>query len=57
MVVKLYCENGIEEDYRSPIKLQELMEKAMEQVRKTHYSTFYKHLPIICDLVLGPKFL
>jgi hypothetical protein len=57
MVVKLYCENGIEEDDRSPIKLQELMEKAMEQVRKTHYSTFYKHLPIICDLVLGPKFL
>jgi hypothetical protein len=44
MVVKLYCENGLEEDDRSPIKLQELMEKAMEQVRKTHYSIFYKHL-------------
>jgi hypothetical protein len=32
------------------------MEKAMELVRKEHYSAFYKHLSI-CDPTLGLDFL
>jgi hypothetical protein len=31
------------------------MEKAVEQVKKDHYSTFYKHL--ICDQAFSPDFL
>jgi hypothetical protein len=57
MVVELYCEKALDEGDISPTKLQELVEKAMEQMRKVHYSTFYKHLLVICDIVLGPKFL
>jgi hypothetical protein len=56
MVVKLYCEKVPQEGDRYPAKLQELMENAMEQVRKEHYLVFCKHLHV-CDLVLGPKFL
>jgi hypothetical protein len=32
------------------------MERTMDQVRKDHYSTFYKHLQV-CDPSLGPYFL
>jgi hypothetical protein len=38
------------------IKLKEHMEKAMDQVRKDHYSAFCKHL-LVCDLVFGQNFL
>jgi hypothetical protein len=56
VVVKLYYEEVFDPTKRSKGKLQEHMEKAMELVRKEHYSAFYKHLPI-CDLALGPNFL
>jgi hypothetical protein len=32
------------------------MERAMDQVKKDHYSTFCKHL-LVFDLALGPNFL
>jgi hypothetical protein len=56
MVVKFYYEKVPQEGDTFPTKLQELMEKAMEQVRKEHYLAFYKHMTI-CDHALGPKFL
>ncbi len=55
MAIKLYCENVLQESDKSPTKMQELMEKEMEQVKKEHYSTFYKHLHF-CDLNHGTKF-
>jgi len=55
MVIKLYCEEVPWEGDKSPVKLHELMEKVMEQVKKEYYLTFYKHL-LVCDLVLRPKF-
>jgi hypothetical protein len=55
MAIKLYCENIPQETGRSPAKMQELIENAMKQVRKEHYLTFCKHLPI-CDL-FGIKIL
>jgi hypothetical protein len=39
-----------------PIKLKEHMERAIDQVKKDHYSTFCKHL-LIFDLALCPNFL
>ncbi len=56
MAIKLYFEQAPREGDKSPIKLHELMEKAMEQVKKEYYLTFYKHL-LVCDLALRPKFL
>jgi hypothetical protein len=56
MVVKFYCEDFPQEGDKSLAKMQELIEKAMEQVKKEHYSTFCKHL-LICDLGLGIKYL
>jgi hypothetical protein len=50
MAIKLYCEKLLKEGDKFLPKLQELMEKAMEQMRKEHYSTFYKHL-LICGLI------
>jgi hypothetical protein len=41
---------------RSPIKLKEWMEKAMEQVKKDHYFVFCKHL-FVCNLAFGMNFL
>jgi hypothetical protein len=32
------------------------MDRAMEQVRKDHYSTFCKHL-LVCDISMGSDFL
>jgi hypothetical protein len=56
MVIKFYCEDVPQDGDRSPAKMQKLIEKVMEHVRKEHYSTFYKHFPV-CDLGLGIKFL
>ncbi len=56
MVVRLYCEDLPQEGDRYPTKMQELIEKAMDQVRKGHYLVFCKHLHV-CDLGLGIKFL
>ncbi len=55
MVVKLYYEEVFNPTKRSTFKLQEHVEKAMELVRKEHYFTFCKHLPV-CDLTLGLNF-
>jgi hypothetical protein len=35
--VKLYCEENLNNRKRSTVKLQECMERAMEQVHKDHY--------------------
>jgi hypothetical protein len=37
----MYCEKVLDPGKRSTSMLQKCMEKAMEQVRKNHYSTFY----------------
>ncbi len=50
-----YEEFPLEADH-SLVKLKEQMEKAMEQVKKDRYSTFYKHLPVY-DHALGMDFL
>jgi hypothetical protein len=39
-----------------PIELKERMERAMDQIKKDHYSAFYKHLRI-CDPTFSPNFL
>ncbi len=56
MVIKFYYEDIPQKGDRFPTKMQELIEKVMEQVRKEHYSTFCKHSPI-CDPGLGLEFL
>jgi hypothetical protein len=56
MVVKLYCGNVPHEGDKSPTKMQKLIEKAMEQMRKEHYLAFYKHL-LVCNPSLGIEFL
>ncbi len=48
VTIKLYYKKFPNTQNNSPMKLQESMEKAMDEVRKDHYLTFYKHLPI-CD--------
>ncbi len=55
MVVKFYYEKVFDLTKRSTTKLQECMEKAVEQVKKDHYSAFYKQL--VCDQALSPDFL
>jgi hypothetical protein len=55
-MVKLYYDKFSGIRNCSPLKLQERMERAMEQMRKDHYSTFYKHL-LICDPFLDVDFL
>jgi hypothetical protein len=52
----MVADEKIPNQERSTIKLQEHMEKAMEQVRKDHYFTFCKHL-LVYDLALGSSFL
>ncbi len=56
MAIKLYCQDIPREGDRSPTKMQELIEKAMEQVRKEHYLAFCKHLHV-CDMGFGIKFV
>jgi hypothetical protein len=56
MALKQYCEKFPREGDKSLVKLHELMEKEMEQVKKGYYLTFYKHLPI-CDRTFRPNFL
>jgi len=56
MALKLYCEDIPQEGDKSPVKMQEFIEKAMEHVRKEHYLAFCKHFPIY-DPSLGTKFL
>jgi len=56
VTMKMYYEEFPLEVDHSPIKFKERMEKAMEQVKKDHYFTFYKHLPV-CDPTLGTDFL
>jgi hypothetical protein len=55
VVVKLYYEEILDNKRKSTVKLQECMERAMEQVHKDHYFAFYKHLSM-CDHGLGPIF-
>jgi hypothetical protein len=52
----MYYEEVFDLGKRSTTTFQKCMEKAMEQVRKNHYSTFYKHI-LVCDPTLGPNFL
>jgi hypothetical protein len=56
VVVKLYYEEILNNKKKSIVKIQECMEKAIEQVRKDHYFVFFKHLSM-CDLELGLDFL
>jgi hypothetical protein len=56
VVVKFFYEKIFDNGKRSTIKLQEWMERVMDQVCKDHYFEFCKHLPM-CDLGLGPNFL
>ncbi len=44
--MKMYYEEFPLEGGPFLIKFKERMEKAMDQVRKDHYFTFCKHLPI-----------
>jgi hypothetical protein len=52
VVVKLYYEKFPNTRDHSPLRLQERMERTMEQVRKDH---FCKHL-LVCDPSLGAYF-
>jgi hypothetical protein len=56
VVVKLYYEEVLDPAKRSTTKVQEHMENAMEQVKKDHYSAFYKHL-LVYDQALGFDFI
>jgi hypothetical protein len=56
VVLKLYYEKIFDNGDKSIVKLQEQMERAMEQVCKDHYFTFGKHL-LVCDPALGLNFL
>lgn len=56
VMMKLYYEKVIDLTFPSPSRMQELMEKAMDQVRKENYNAFLKHLPI-CDPIFGKEFL
>jgi hypothetical protein len=55
-VVKLYYEKFPDIRNCSPLKFQEQMKRAMEQVRKDHYSAFCRHL-LVCDISMGSNFL
>ncbi len=56
MAIKLYYENVPQEGDKSHAKMQKLIEKTMEQMRKEHYLAFCKHLHV-CNPSLGIKFL
>jgi len=56
VVVKFYCEEVLDEKFKSTSKLQALMDKAMDQVRKDHTFAFTRHL-LVCDPTFGSKFL
>jgi hypothetical protein len=53
--MKMYYEEFLLEADCSTDKAKEQMEKAMEQVRKDHSSTFCKHL-FVCNPALGTNF-
>jgi hypothetical protein len=56
VAMKLYYEEVLDPTLPSPSRMQEFMEKAMDQVRKENYNAFLKHL-LICDPIFGKKFL
>lgn len=56
VVMKLYYEEVLDPSFHSPSKMQELMEKTMNQVRKQNFSAFLKHL-FVCNPIIGDKFL
>jgi hypothetical protein len=56
VVVKMYYEEVPDLSQRLASKMQMLMEKAMEHIRKEHLTTFTKRL-LVCDPLLGLKFL
>jgi hypothetical protein len=56
MVVKFYYEDVPKEGEKSLAKMQELVVKAMEHVRKEHYLAFGKHLHV-CDSSFRPEYL
>jgi hypothetical protein len=56
VAVKLYYEEVLDPSLSSPSRMQELMEKVMDQVQKENFRAFLKHLPIY-DPILGDEFL
>ncbi len=56
IAIKLYYEEFFDTQDRSPLRLQEQMERAMKQVMKDHYLAFCKHL-LVCDPSMGADFL
>jgi hypothetical protein len=48
VTIKLYYEEFLKGGEHSLIKFNECMERAMDQVKKDHYFSFYKHLHV-CD--------
>jgi len=55
VVVKIYYKEVFDPTLCSPSKMQELMEKTMDQVQKENYNAFFKHL-LVCDLIFGKEF-
>jgi hypothetical protein len=51
----LYYANVLDLVFQNPEMLALLSNKAMENVRKEHMTTFHKIL-LVCDLTLGPEF-
>jgi hypothetical protein len=47
--MKLYCEEVFDPSFLSPSRMEELMEKAMNQVKKENFNAFWKHLHV-CNL-------
>ncbi len=56
VTVKLYYKGVLDPSFNSPSRMQEFMEKAMDQVRKENFNAFLKHL-FIYNPILGNKFL
>lgn len=56
VVVKFYYEEVLNLSQRLASKMQTLTEKAMEQIKKDHLTTFTHHL-LVCDPSLVPKFM
>jgi hypothetical protein len=56
VVVKLYYEEVLNLNQSLASKMQTLVEKAMEYIKKDHLTTFTNHL-LVCDPSLGPKFM
>lgn len=56
VTMKLYYKEVPDPSCHSPSKMQELMEKAMDQVRKDNFSAFVKHL-FVSNPIPGEEFL